>query len=167
VAALLTFLVLCGFRHISAENFALGSLRSDDWQLGRPTAPPLLSVFRVFSPPNASSLPCCIDPLGIEKGKPFQPDERQKKILSIAMKKRSRSSAGSRWIIAASCLPIFHPARHGCEFCQLVRVRLQQACGGRIVALSGPINPYASCQGIAFCLVGVERAVKQDHAERW
>src|SRR5258707_15126381 len=62
VAALLTFLVLCGFRHISGENFALGSLRSDDWQLGRPTAPPLLSVFRVFSPPNASSLPCCIDP---------------------------------------------------------------------------------------------------------
>src|SRR5258707_3933940 len=59
VAALLTFLVLCGFRHISGENFALGSLRSDDWQLGRPTAPPLLSVFRVFSPPNASSLPCC------------------------------------------------------------------------------------------------------------
>ena len=40
VAALLTFLVLCGFRHISAENFALGSLRSDDWQLGRPTVPP-------------------------------------------------------------------------------------------------------------------------------
>src|SRR5260370_32392386 len=63
VAALLIFLVLCGFRHISAENFALGSLRSDDWQLGRPTAPPLLSVFRVFSPPNASSLPCCIDPV--------------------------------------------------------------------------------------------------------
>jgi hypothetical protein len=61
VAALLTFLVLCGFRHISGENFALGSLRSDDWQLGRPTAPPLLSVFRVFSPPNASSLPCCIE----------------------------------------------------------------------------------------------------------
>src|SRR5260370_30060157 len=56
VAALLTFLVLCGFRHISGENFALGSLRSDDWQLGRPTAPPLLSVFRVFSPPNASAL---------------------------------------------------------------------------------------------------------------
>ena len=55
VAALLTFLVLCGFRHIPGENFALGSLRSDDWQLGRPTAPPLLSVFRVFSPPNASS----------------------------------------------------------------------------------------------------------------
>ena len=27
VAALLIFLVLCGFRHISAENFALGSLR--------------------------------------------------------------------------------------------------------------------------------------------
>ena len=61
VAALLTFLVLCGFRHISGEKFALGSLRSDDWQLGRPTAPPLLSVFRVSSPPNASSLPCCID----------------------------------------------------------------------------------------------------------
>src|SRR5258707_32764 len=52
VAALLTFLVLCGFRHISAENFGLGSLRSDDWQCGRPTAPPLWSVFRVFSPPN-------------------------------------------------------------------------------------------------------------------
>ncbi len=33
VAALLTFLVLSGFRHISAEKFALGSLRSDDWQL--------------------------------------------------------------------------------------------------------------------------------------
>ncbi len=63
VAALLIFLVLCGFRHISAENLALGSLRSDDWQLGRPTAPPLLSVFGVFSPPNASSLPCCIDPV--------------------------------------------------------------------------------------------------------
>jgi hypothetical protein len=43
VAALLTFLVLCGFRHISAEHFALGSLRSDDWQLARPTAPPLSS----------------------------------------------------------------------------------------------------------------------------
>ena len=56
VAALLIFLVLCGFRHISAENFALGSLRRDDWQLGRPRGPQLLSVFRVFSPPNASSL---------------------------------------------------------------------------------------------------------------
>jgi hypothetical protein len=54
VAALLTFLVLCGFRHISAENVALGSLRSDDWQLGRPTASPVLSIFRVFSPPNAN-----------------------------------------------------------------------------------------------------------------
>ena len=63
VAALLIFLVLCRFRHIFAEHFALGSLRSDDWQLGRPTAPPLLSVFRVFSPPNASSLSCCIDPV--------------------------------------------------------------------------------------------------------
>ena len=63
VAALLSFLVLCGFRHISAENFALGSLRSDDWQLARPTAPRFLSVFRVLSPPNASSLPCCIDPV--------------------------------------------------------------------------------------------------------
>ena len=30
VAALLTFLVLCGFRHISTEKFALGSLGSDD-----------------------------------------------------------------------------------------------------------------------------------------
>jgi hypothetical protein len=49
VAALLTFLVLCGFRHISAENLALGSLRSDDWQLARPTAPPLWSVFRVLA----------------------------------------------------------------------------------------------------------------------
>src|SRR5260370_387860 len=37
VPALLIFLVLCGFRHISGENFALGSLRSDDWQLGRPS----------------------------------------------------------------------------------------------------------------------------------
>jgi len=35
-----TFLVLGGFRHISTENLALGSLRSDDWQLGRPTVPP-------------------------------------------------------------------------------------------------------------------------------
>jgi hypothetical protein len=34
------FLDLGGFRHISTENLALGSLRSDDWQLGRPTAPP-------------------------------------------------------------------------------------------------------------------------------
>jgi hypothetical protein len=32
VAALL-ILVLRGFRHSSTENFALGSLRSDDWQL--------------------------------------------------------------------------------------------------------------------------------------
>jgi len=31
-----TFLVLGGFRHISTENLALGALRSDDWQLGRP-----------------------------------------------------------------------------------------------------------------------------------
>jgi hypothetical protein len=45
VAAHLTFLVFCGLRHISAENFALGSLRSDDWQLGRPTAARLLSAF--------------------------------------------------------------------------------------------------------------------------
>ena len=58
-----TFLVFGGIRHISTENFALGSLRSDDWQIGRPTAPSVLSVFRVFSPPNASSLPCCIDPV--------------------------------------------------------------------------------------------------------
>jgi hypothetical protein len=41
VAALLMF----DLRHISTEKFALGSLRSDDWQLGRPTASPLLSVF--------------------------------------------------------------------------------------------------------------------------
>ena len=46
-AALLIFLVLCGFRHISAENFAFGSLRSDDRQLGRPTAPPLFSGYSV------------------------------------------------------------------------------------------------------------------------
>jgi len=59
VAALLMF----DLRHISTEKFALGSLRSDDWQLGRPIASPLLSVFRVFSPPNASSLSCCIDPV--------------------------------------------------------------------------------------------------------
>jgi hypothetical protein len=37
VAALLMF----DFRHISTEKFALGSLRSDDWQLGRPIASPL------------------------------------------------------------------------------------------------------------------------------
>jgi fatty acid desaturase len=36
----LTFLVLGGFCHISAENLPLGSLRSDDWQLSRPTGPP-------------------------------------------------------------------------------------------------------------------------------
>jgi hypothetical protein len=40
VAALLMF----DLRHISTEKFALGSLRSDDWQLGRPTVPPVLSV---------------------------------------------------------------------------------------------------------------------------
>jgi hypothetical protein len=55
VAALLTFLLLCGFRLISAENFALGSLRSDDWQLGRPTASAVLSVLRVFIPPDCRS----------------------------------------------------------------------------------------------------------------
>jgi hypothetical protein len=32
-------------RDISREKFVLGSLRSDDWQLGRPIASPLLSVF--------------------------------------------------------------------------------------------------------------------------
>jgi hypothetical protein len=63
VAALLTFLVLSGFRHISAETFALGSLRSEDWKLGRATAAALWSVFRVLSSPSASSLPCCIDPV--------------------------------------------------------------------------------------------------------
>jgi len=49
VAALLTFLVLCGFRHISAENVALGSLRSDDWQRGRPTAPAFVCFPRIQS----------------------------------------------------------------------------------------------------------------------
>ncbi len=34
-----------GFRHISIDNFALGSLRSDDWQLDRPPASPVLSAF--------------------------------------------------------------------------------------------------------------------------
>ena len=53
VAALVTFLVLCGFRHISTEKFALGSLRSDDWQLGRPTASPVMSVF-----PRIQPAPC-------------------------------------------------------------------------------------------------------------
>src|SRR5260370_15448807 len=38
-------LLMFDLRHISTEKFALGSLRSDDWQLGRPTASPLLSVF--------------------------------------------------------------------------------------------------------------------------
>ncbi len=42
VAALL---IIFDLRHISREKFALGSLRSDDWQLGRPTASPFLSVF--------------------------------------------------------------------------------------------------------------------------
>jgi hypothetical protein len=50
VAALLTFLVLCGFRHISTEKFALGSLRSDDWQLGRPIASPVMFVFPRIQP---------------------------------------------------------------------------------------------------------------------
>jgi hypothetical protein len=54
VAALLRF----DFRHLSTEKFALGSLRSDDRQLGRPTASPLLSV---FSRKLASFLPCRID----------------------------------------------------------------------------------------------------------
>ena len=44
VSCFFTFLVLGGFCHISTENLALGSLRSDDWQLGRPTVPPVLSV---------------------------------------------------------------------------------------------------------------------------
>ena len=65
VAALLIFFVLCGFRHISTENLALGSLRSDDWHSVDPQYPPVLSVFRVFSPPNARSLPCCVDPVVI------------------------------------------------------------------------------------------------------
>jgi len=37
VAALLMF----DLRHIFTEKFALGSLRSDDWQLGQPIASPL------------------------------------------------------------------------------------------------------------------------------
>jgi hypothetical protein len=45
VAALLIFLVLSGFLHISSENFAIGSLRSDDWQLARPPAPLLFVCF--------------------------------------------------------------------------------------------------------------------------
>jgi hypothetical protein len=52
VAALLMF----DLRHISTEKFALGSLRSDDRQFGRPTASPLLFV---FSRNLASFLPCC------------------------------------------------------------------------------------------------------------
>jgi len=59
----LLFLFFVAFATFSAETFALGSLTSDDWQLARPTAPPLLSVFRVLSAPNASSLPCGIDPV--------------------------------------------------------------------------------------------------------
>jgi hypothetical protein len=73
LAAHLAFLVLCGLRRISAENFALGSLRSDDWQLGRPAALPVLSVFRVFSPPNAS-FPCCIDPGSDLRGSQERPE---------------------------------------------------------------------------------------------
>ena len=44
VAALLLF----DLRRISTEKFALGSLRSDDWQLSRPTVPPVLSVLSVL-----------------------------------------------------------------------------------------------------------------------
>jgi hypothetical protein len=40
VAALLMSDLMFDLRHISTEKFALGSLRSDDWQLGRPTASP-------------------------------------------------------------------------------------------------------------------------------
>jgi hypothetical protein len=43
VSLVFAFLVLCGFRHISTEKFALGSLRSDDWQLGRQHSPFCLS----------------------------------------------------------------------------------------------------------------------------
>jgi hypothetical protein len=50
-------LPMIDLRHISTERFALGSLRSDDWQLGRPTASPVFSVL----PRNlARFLPCCI-----------------------------------------------------------------------------------------------------------
>jgi hypothetical protein len=44
VSWLIHFSVLGGIRHISTEDLALGSLRSEDWQLGRPTVPPVLSV---------------------------------------------------------------------------------------------------------------------------
>ena len=45
-------------RHIFTEKFALGSLRSDDRQFGRPTASPFLFV---FSRNLAGFLLCCID----------------------------------------------------------------------------------------------------------
>jgi hypothetical protein len=40
-------------------------------------------------------------------------------------------------------LPVFHPTRHGCGVRELVRVRLQKAYGGRIVALGPWIDAYA------------------------
>src|SRR5258708_7116661 len=77
----LLFLFFVG-RHISAQNFALGSLRSDDWHLGRPTAPPLLSVFRVFTPVLAKhsksfSLIDCIS-VGVDRmQRNFEPMRKQ------------------------------------------------------------------------------------------
>src|ERR1017187_10804587 len=71
VSCFFIFLVLCGFRHISTENVALGTLRSDDGQLGRPTASPVLSGF----PCNlASFLPCCIDLRGDLRGCQGRPE---------------------------------------------------------------------------------------------
>jgi hypothetical protein len=73
VAALLTFLVLCGFRHISTEKFALGRSGATTGNSVDPQHPPLCLFFRVFSPPHASSVPCCMDPVvtcGAVKGAP-------------------------------------------------------------------------------------------------
>ncbi len=82
------------------------------------------------------------------------------------MKKRSRSSTGSRWIGCREPLPIFHPARRVMEFHNLVRVRRQIACGGRIVALGPRIDAHAPRQRCGFLRVGVERPEKVDDAKR-
>src|ERR1700719_778133 len=73
VAAHLTFLVLCGLRHISTESFARGSLRSDDWQIGRPTAPPRFVCFArlqlfVFRRCHSPSVVTCGAVEGAPKG---------------------------------------------------------------------------------------------------
>ena len=57
VSCFFTFLVLGGFRHISTENLALGSLRSDDWQLGRPHSTPRFVCLAV-KPCLFSSVTC-------------------------------------------------------------------------------------------------------------